>query len=56
METARRLEKQVANKNSTVCGTNQRGGGLSKRIRSIGKRTENMIGFKTKIVEGLGPS
>ena len=32
------------------------GGGLSKRIRSIGKRTENMIGFKTKIVEGLGPS
>ena len=31
-----------------------RGGELAKRLRSIGKRTENMMGFKTKIVEGVG--
>ena len=31
-----------------------RGGELAKRLRSIGKRTENMMGFRTKIVEGVG--
>ena len=33
---------------------NTRGGELAKRLRSVEKRTENMMGFKTKIVEGVG--
>ena len=33
---------------------NTRGGELAKRLRSVEKRTQNMTGFKTKIVEGVG--
>ena len=33
---------------------NTKGGELAKRLRNVERKTQNMMGFKTKIVEGVG--
>ena len=33
---------------------NTKGGELAKRLREVERKTQNMMGFKTKIVEGVG--
>ena len=33
---------------------NTKGGELAKRLREVERRTQNMMGFKTKVVEGVG--